>query len=61
MANGKRSLVAASRKHMPCSRFLGRRLVQSSFGEIAGESWIGCPSLLISGLDSGSANEVRRI
>ena len=31
------------------------RLVQSSFGEIAGERWIGFPSLLINGLDSGSA------
>jgi hypothetical protein len=30
METGKGSLVGASRKHRQCSRFLGRRLVQSN-------------------------------
>jgi len=53
MAIGKRLLVAASRKPLSCSRFLGRRLVQSGFGEIATEIGICRPVLSDAGLDWG--------
>jgi hypothetical protein len=55
MAIGKRLLMAASRKPLPCSRFLGRRLVQSSTGEVATEIWKCRPLLFGTGLDSGNA------